>query len=87
MLDQRRVLLQGSRKGSTPIAVPIKDFTLLLASTDEFQLRATAAGPDATEPAVSLLQAGRPGADRWHRTRLLGWEVEDSVLPQIAQRK
>src|SRR5271165_4396871 len=31
-LDQRRVLLQGSRKGSTPIAVPIKDFTLLLAS-------------------------------------------------------
>jgi holliday junction DNA helicase RuvB len=37
-LDQRRVLLQGSRKGSTPVAIPIQDFTLLLASTDEYQL-------------------------------------------------
>lgn len=37
-LDQRRVLIQGSRKGSTPLPIPIQDFTLLLASTDEYQL-------------------------------------------------
>ena len=85
-LDQRRVLLQGSRKGSTPIAVPIKDFTLLLASTDEFQLlqplrdrmrlilRFQFYKPEDLEQIVR------------HRTRSLGWEVEEAVLPQIAQR-
>jgi Holliday junction DNA helicase RuvB len=85
-LDQRRVLLQGSRRGSTPIAVPIKDFTLLLASTDEFQLlqplrdrmrlnlRFQFYRPDDLEQIVR------------HRGRALGWKVEDSVLPQIAQR-
>jgi holliday junction DNA helicase RuvB len=85
-LDQRRVLLQGSRKGSTPIAVPIKDFTLLLASTDEFQLlqplrdrmrlilRFQFYKPEDLEQIVH------------HRTRALGWEVAESVLPQIARR-
>ncbi len=85
-LDQRWVLLQGSRRGSTPIAVPIKDFTLLLASTDEFQLlqplrdrmrlnlRFHFYRPEDLEQIVR------------HRGRALGWEVEDSVLPQIAQR-
>lgn len=37
-LDKRKVIIQGNRKGSTPMSVPIADFTLLLASTDEFQL-------------------------------------------------
>jgi len=37
-LDKRKVIIQGNRKGSTPMSVPISDFTLLMASTDEFQL-------------------------------------------------
>ena len=37
-LDQRRVLLNGGRKGSTPVGIPLQDFSLLLATTDEYQL-------------------------------------------------
>ena len=85
-LDQRRILLNGGKKGSTPVAIPIQDFTLLLASTDEFQLlqplrdrmrlilRFQFYKPEDLEQIVR------------HRTRALGWEVEEAVLPQIAQR-
>lgn len=85
-LDQRRVLLQGSRKGSTPISIPIADFTLLLASTDEYQLlqplrdrmrlvlRFQFYKPEDLEKIASL------------RAAALGWEVDPAVFPMIAQR-
>jgi len=85
-LDQRRVLLQGSRKGSTPVAIPLKDFTLLLATTDEYQLlqplrdrmrltlRFQFYAPEDLEKIVRM------------RAASLGWEVEPDVFPQIAQR-
>ena len=85
-LDQRRVLLQGSRKGSTPVAIPLKDFTLLLATTDEYQLlqplrdrmrltlRFQFYKPDDLEKIVRM------------RAASLGWEVEPGVFPEIAQR-
>lgn len=85
-LDQRRVLLQGSRKGSTPVAIPLKDFTLLLATTDEYQLlqplrdrmrltlRFQFYKPEDLEKIVRM------------RAATLGWEVERDIFPQIAQR-
>lgn len=85
-LDQRRVLLTGGRKGGTPVAVPIKDFTLLLASTDEFQLlqplrdrmRLTLRFQFYVPEDLALIVR--------NRSRSLGWEVDDSLLPEIAQR-
>lgn len=85
-LDQRRVLLQGSRKGSTPIAVPIKDFTLLLASTDEFQLLQPLRDRMRLVLRFQFYQPDDLALIVRHRTRALGWEIEESVLPQIAQR-
>ena len=85
-LDQRRVLLQGNRRGSTPIAVPIKDFTLLLASTDEFQLLQPLRDRMRLVLRFQFYQPEDLAQIVRHRTRALGWEVEDSVLPQIAQR-
>ncbi|MGE3408666.1 MAG: AAA family ATPase [Pirellulales bacterium] len=85
-LDQRRVLLQGSRKGSMPVAIPLQDFTLLLASTDEYQLlqplrdrmrltlRFHFYEPEDLEKIVRM------------RAAALGWEVEPEVFPMIATR-
>ena len=85
-LDQRRVLLQGSRKGSSPVGIAIQDFTLLLASTDEFQLLQ----PIRDRMRMTLrFQFYRP-EDLEQITRLraaaLGWKVDDAVFPMIAQR-
>lgn len=85
-LDQRRVLLQGSRRGSTPIAVPIKDFTLLLASTDEFQLLQPLRDRMRLVLRFQFYQPEDLALIVRHRTRALGWEIEEPVLPQIAQR-
>src|SRR5262245_26626571 len=35
-LDQRRVFLQGGKSGRMPQSIPLADFSLLLATTDEF---------------------------------------------------
>lgn len=37
-LDRRKVILQGGRTGNAPQSIPIADFTLLLATTDEYCL-------------------------------------------------
>lgn len=85
-LDQRRVLLQGSRKGSTPVAIPLKDFTLLLATTEEYQLLQ----PLRDRMQLTLrFQFYEPGyLEKIVRMRAasLGWEVEPDVFPPIAQR-
>lgn len=85
-LDQRRILLQGNRKGSSPVGIPLQDFTLLLATTDEFQLlqpirdrmrltlRFQFYKPEDLETIVRM------------RTASLAWEVDAAVFPLIAQR-
>jgi len=85
-LDQRRVFLQGGRSGRTPQSIPIADFSLLLATTDEFRLlqplrdrmkltlRFDFYSPD---DLVEMLR---------QRSRALGWAVDDAVFPPIAQR-
>jgi Holliday junction DNA helicase RuvB len=85
-LDKRKVIIQGNRKGSTPMSVPIADFTLLLCSTEEYQLlqplrdrmrlvlRFEFYSP---EELVTILRM---------RLKALGWDFDEQVLPLIAQR-
>lgn len=85
-LDQRRILLQGGRKGSSPMVIPIADFTLLLATTDEYRLL-----QPLRERMRLVLRFQFYSEDELqqilrHRLRALGWEVEESVLPEIAKR-
>lgn len=85
-LDQRRVLLQGSRKGSTPVAIPLNDFTLLLASTDEYQLLQ----PLRDRMRLTLRFQFYDPADLEKIARMraasLGWEVEPSVFQMASIR-
>jgi len=85
-LDQRRVLLNGKRKDSAPSGIPLADFTLLLSTTDEYgllqplrdRMRLTLRFEFyAVEELVLLLDS---------KCRALGWEVENTVLPRIAER-
>jgi Holliday junction DNA helicase RuvB len=85
-LDRKAVILQGSKRGSSPISVPIADFTLLLATTDEYQLLAPLRDRMrlvlrfefySVEELVQILR---------HRLRALGWGCDEAVLPLIAQR-
>ncbi len=85
-LDQRKIQLPGGRKGSTPVSVPLADFTLLLASTDEFgilaplrdRMRLTLRFSFASEDDLAVVVG--------QRVRALGWQTDPGVLPGIASR-
>jgi Holliday junction DNA helicase RuvB len=84
-LDQRRVLL-NAKSARGPQALPLADFTLLLATTDEFRLlqplrdrmrlilRFEFYDPDDLATLVR------------QRCRALAWPVGEAVLPEIARR-
>jgi Holliday junction DNA helicase RuvB len=85
-LDKRRIILSGGSRSGSPQSLPLNDFALLLASTDEhcllqplrdrmrLLLRFTYYSVE--ELTTVLLQ----------RARALGWEIHEELLPQIAQR-
>ncbi len=85
-LDQRRIVLGGGRSARTPQSIPLADFTLLLATTDEYRLlqplrdrmRLTLRFEFyTTDDLVALLR---------QRTLSLHWEVEYKVFTDIAER-
>lgn len=85
-LDQRRVLLQGSRKGSTPVGIPIQDFTLLLASTDEYQLLQPLRDRMRLTLRFQFYQFEDLEKIARMRASTLGWEVESDVFKMVSQR-
>lgn len=83
--DQRRVFLQSRAKAS-PQSIPLADFTILLATTDDFALLAPLRdrmkvtlrfGFYSTDDLVELLR---------QRSSALRWPVEEDVLSPIAVR-
>ena len=83
-LDKQRVIIPGTRKGSSPITVPIADFSLLLATTDEYMLlqplreRMRLVLRFEFYTVEELVQILR------HRLKALQWDVDEEVLPMIA---
>lgn len=83
-IDQRRIVLAGA--GRTPASIPIANFTLLLATTDEFSLLQPLRDRmklllrfqfyDVEELTILVKQ----------RSQALRWHVDDEVFEQIAQR-
>ena len=85
-LDQRRILLQGSRKGSTPVAIPIQDFTLLLASTDEYQLLQPLRDRMRLTLRFQFYEPEDLEKIARMRAAALGWEAEPEVFQQSSIR-
>lgn len=85
-LDRKKVILQGGKKGGTPISIPIADFSLLLATTDEYQLLAPLRDRMRLVLRFEFYSVEELEQILRHRLKALGWEYDQAVLPQIAQR-
>lgn len=85
-IDQRRVLLTGGRTGRLPQAIPISNFTLLLATTDEYSLLAPLRDRMRLTLRFVYYDDGELAEVVKHRSRALGWRVDRYVLPEIARR-
>jgi Holliday junction DNA helicase RuvB len=85
-LDQRRVFLPGGKGGRTPQSISLADFSLLLATTDEFKLLP----PLRDRMRLTLRFDFYPPGDladlTGRRAAALGWTVADEVYRPIAER-
>lgn len=84
-LDQRRVILQGRAKAG-PQSIPLSDATILLSTTDEYGLL-----QPLRDRMKLTLRFEFYGTDELatvvrQRSRSLGWEVHEELLPLIAER-
>jgi Holliday junction DNA helicase RuvB len=85
-LDQRRICLSGSKSGRTPQSIPIANFTVLLATTDEYcllqplrdRMKLVLRFQFYSEDELAILVK--------QRCLALQWAVEESIFPFIAQR-
>jgi len=82
-IDKRTIFVNSKR---CPEAIPIANFTLLLSTTDEYNLlqplrdrmKLTLRFEYYSEEELTLMLR--------HRCKALGWPIDDEVLPLIAQR-
>ena len=85
-LDQRKVLLQGNRKGSLPVGIPIQDFSLLLATTDEYQLLQPLRDRMRLTLRFQFYEIEDLEKIARCRAAALVWDVEPEVFTAIAER-
>lgn len=84
-LDQSRILLPNSNGGATS-AIPLASFTLLLATTDEYGLLQPLRDRMKLNLRFSFYSEDELAELLLRATQRLGWNIEDTVLPMIAQR-
>jgi Holliday junction DNA helicase RuvB len=83
-LDKQCVFVKGGN--ATPQGIPIANFSLLLATTDEFcilqplrdRMKLMLRYEFYSEPELVQILL--------HRSRVLGWTIGETLLPEIAQR-
>jgi Holliday junction DNA helicase RuvB len=85
-LDRKKVILQGNKKGGTPISIPIAEFSLLLATTDEYHLLAPLRDRMRLVLRFEFYTVAELTHILRHRLRALGWSVEEEFLERVAAR-
>lgn len=85
-LDQRKILIPGGKGGSAPMSIPIQDFTLLLATTDEYQLLQPLRDRMKLTLRFEFYSSDELTQIVLQRSRGLGWKVEENVFPKIATK-
>lgn len=82
-VDKRKLFVQG---GGRPQSIPIADFTLLLSTTDEYSLLQPLRDRMKLVLRFEFYSVEELTEVLRHRIRALRWQVEESLLPLIAQR-
>lgn len=85
-LDQKRVLVNADRSARVPTAIPLANFTLLLASSDEFGLLQPLRDRMRLTLRFEFYSVDELVAVLRQAIASLGWPVDEPVLPQIAER-
>lgn len=84
-IDQRKILLQSGR-GRSPQGIPISDFSVLLATTDEYCLLQPLRDRMKLVLHFDFYKVGELTEIIRCRSRALGWQVDEGILPLIARR-
>jgi len=82
-VDQRKLLLSG---GKSIQSLPIADFTLLLSTTDEYCLLQPLRDRMRLLLRFEFYSSDELTTVLKHRSKCLRWDIEEQVLPLIAQR-
>ena len=86
-LDKRRIILSGGgRSSGSPQSLPLNDFALLLASTDEHCLLQPLRDRMRLLLRFTYYSVEQLTTLLLQRARALGWEIHEQLLPEIAQR-
>jgi Holliday junction DNA helicase RuvB len=83
-LDKRRLFLRGN--GSSLQSLALTDFTLLLSTTDEYALLAPLRDRMKLVLRFEFYMIEELVTVLRHRIKALGWDVDEALLPLIAQR-
>lgn len=82
-LDKRKVFINGSK---SVLSIPIADFSLLLSTTDEYQLLQPLRDRMRLVLRFDFYSEADLSKLLHHRTKALGWDVHEDLFPLIAQR-
>lgn len=83
-LDQRKLVISG--RGRSPQTLPLNDFTLLLSTTDEYSLLQPLRHRARLELRLQPFTVEELAEVLLQRIKGLHWDVEEEILPLIAQR-
>ena len=84
-LDKRKIVLSGG-KGGSPQSLPLGDFTVLLSTTDEYDLLQPLRDRMRLMLRFEYYSPKDLATVVHQRTQALGWDVHEDVLPLIAER-
>ena len=82
----KRCLVLSSKNGKSPQTIPLADFTLLLSTTDEYALLQPLRDRCRLVLRFEFYSNQDLTTVLHQRTRFLGWEIHEELLPQIASR-
>ena len=85
-LDQRKIVLAGGRTGRAPTSIPIAQFTLLLATTDEYCLLQPLRDRMKLVLRFSYYTVEELTTLVRQRSQALRWKVDEVVFPLISHR-